>query len=334
MVGHRTRVAQERSDSWHDAEDEMTEHYLRESNTMDRISLALSCIPRGWLVLALLGLWIPFVSGTASSATMAVSIGGILIAFLALEKLVEGLQSVLSAGIAWKQVADLFRAAAKPEETGSPEFALQNQRQERRTVIDAHDLTFRYRSNGEPVLRGCDLQIRDGERLLLEGSSGGGKSTLASLLTGLRDPQSGLLLLNGLDYKTLGKTGWRRRIVSAPQFHENHVLTGTFAFNLLMGCAWPPTQANLAEAETVCRELGLSHLLSRMPGGLLQMVGETGWQLSHGERSRLFLARTLLQKADLVILDESFAALDPENLEQCLRATFKRVNTLLVIAHP
>jgi len=64
------------------------------------------------------------------------------------------------------------------------------------------------------------------------------------------------------------------------------------------------------------------------------MVGETGWQLSHGERSRLFLARALLQRAKMVILDESFGALDPANLARALRCTLDRARTLLVIAHP
>jgi ATP-binding cassette subfamily B protein len=121
-----------------------------------------------------------------------------------------------------------------------------------------------------------------------------------------------LLLLDGLDWQTLGAEGWRRRIVSAPQFHENHILAGTFAFNLLMGKRWPPSPEDLDEAETLCHELGLGELLQRMPAGLMQMVGETGWQLSHGERSRLYIARALLQGSDLIILDESFAALDPE----------------------
>ena len=71
-----------------------------------------------------------------------------------------------------------------------------------------------------------------------------------------------------------------------------------------------------------------------MPGGLNQMVGETGWQLSHGERSRIFLARALLQDAEFTILDESFAALDPESLRLCLDCAFRRARTLLVIAHP
>ena len=78
---------------------------------------------------------------------------------------------------------------------------------------------------------------------------------------------------------------------------------------------------------------GVSDLLARMPGGLFQPIGETGWQLSHGERSRVFVARALLQGADLVVLDESFAELDPESLRACLREVTELAPTLLVIAH-
>ena len=123
-------------------------------------------------------------------------------------------------------------------------------------------------------------------------------------------------------------------MVAAPQFNENHVFVGTFAFNLLMGRRWPPTPADLHEAESICRELCLSNLLDRMPGGLLQMVGETGWQLSHGERSRLYIARALLQGAELIVLDESFAALDPETLRRALECVIARAPTFLIIAHP
>jgi len=120
----------------------------------------------------------------------------------------------------------------------------------------------------------------------------------------------------------------------APQFHDNHVLSGTFAFNLLMGRQWPPSQADLEEAERLCRELELGVLLDRMPAGLMQQVGETGWQLSHGEQSRLFIARALLQDADVIVLDESFAALDPATLRAALETVLRRARTLLVIAHP
>lgn len=77
----------------------------------------------------------------------------------------------------------------------------------------------------------------------------------------------------------------------------------------------------------MCEELGLDDVLKRMPAGMLQMVGETGWQLSHGEKSRLYIARALLQRAALINLDESFASLDPENLQRAMRCVLDRART-------
>ncbi|HEY3594100.1 MAG TPA: ATP-binding cassette domain-containing protein, partial [Polyangiaceae bacterium] len=152
--------------------------------------------------------------------------------------------------------------------------------------------------------------------------------------SGLRRPATGLLLVGGLDWQSLGAEGWRRRVVAAPQFHDNHILTETLSFNLLMGRRWPPEQRDLREAEELCRALGLGPLLERMPAGLLQMVGEGGWQLSHGEKSRVYLARALLQGAELLLLDESFGALDPESMRRCLQCVIDRAPALLVVAHP
>ena len=205
---------------------------------------------------------------------------------------------------------------------------------EAQPVLEAHELVFRYRPLAPPVLRGCSLTLRGGDRVLLEGPSGCGKSTLVSVLAGLRQPESGLALLRGLDLPALGATGWRRHVALAPQFHENHVLTHTLAFNLLMGRRWPPRPGDLAEAADLCRSVGLGPLLDRMPSGLQQVVGETGWRLSHGERSRLFLARALLQRPEVVVLDESFAALDPESLRQAMQTVLDRSRTVLVVAHP
>jgi ATP-binding cassette, subfamily B, bacterial len=201
-------------------------------------------------------------------------------------------------------------------------------------ALEAYQLSYRYPGHVEPALKQCSLVIKKGESLLLEGGSGGGKSTLAAVLAGLRKPQSGLLLASGLDPQTLGDAGWRKRIAAAPQYHENHILAAPLAFNLLLGRNWPPTEDDLKEATQICLELGLGPLLARMPGGMQQMVGETGWQLSQGERSRIYIARTLLQRSSVVLLDESFAALDPENLRRCLECVLKRSETLIVVAHP
>ena len=339
MVGHRTRLAQEPREHWHDGEDQALERYFALSRETDGIALVQTLVPGGWLIVGLLGLTPAFVSGSGSPAALAVSLGGILLASRTLGKLALSLSYFMGAAIAWKQVALFFHAGARPEVSGPPAYALalgprSPEAENGQPVLDACDLIFRYHERGEPVLRGGNLRVCAGDRILLEGPSGGGKSTLASLLTGLRLPQSGQLLLQGLDWQTLGSEGWRRRVAGAPQFHENHVFSDTFAFNLLMGRRWPAQPEDLQQAETLCRALGLGDLLDRMPAGLLQRVGETGWQLSHGERSRLYIARALLQDADLVVFDESFAALDPETLDQVLRCVLDRASTVLVIAHP
>jgi ATP-binding cassette subfamily B protein len=330
MVGQRTRLAQQPREQWHEDEDRQMENYIAVSKTLDRRgSWLIAGAPRGWLLIGIACIAPGFVSGQSASADIAVVIGGTLLGFQAFRRLAGSLSDIAAAWVAWLQVGPLFRAAARPDALGHP-----MEQDDSNSAIEADSLVFRYRERGEPVLRGCSLRIEPGDRILVEGPSGGGKSTFASVLSGLRRPESGLLLCGGLDLATLGLDTWRRLIASAPQFHENHILTETLAFNLLMGRGWPPTPEDMLEAQLLCEQLGLGDLLARMPGGILQMVGEGGWQLSHGERSRVFMARALLQGGNLVILDESFAALDPESLGMSLGCAMERANTLMVIAHP
>ena len=335
MIGHRTRLAQEFPHRRDAAEDRTLRDYLGLSSGLDAaIAPVAAGAAGGWIIVALVVLLPAFVTGSTSPATIAISLGGTLLASRAFTGISGGIASLSQAAVAWQLVADLFRAGGAPLE---PAAALPPDQSDtdgsQRKVIDASEVAFRYRPNGRAILEGLDLTVHQGERILLEGPSGGGKSTLAALLTGLRLPESGLLLLNGLDRPTLG-LGWHQLATEAPQFHENHILAGSLAFNLLMGREWPPSKDDLALAYALCVELGLGQLLSRMPSGLMQHVGETGWQLSHGERSRIFLARALLQNARLTILDESFAALDPATLKVCLQSAATHARTLMVIAHP
>lgn len=349
MVGHRTRLAQENPEKWHEDEDASLDNYLKHSERLDKATIQVnSAAVRGWMIVGMLGIIIPFVTNTATPQELAISLGGVIFATQALTKLTAGSQSVIGLLISWRQVSSIFKAAERPKEIQSLEFFSHRMRfsdypttendlslqQGIYPILVTRDLDFRYNPGSKPVLEDLNIQIDSGERILLEGPSGSGKSTLASLMTGIRHPNSGSLLLDGVDRQILGSTEWRRRVVMAPQFQENYVFSETFAFNLLLGRRWPPEPEDLELAELICAELGLDEVLEKMPSGLQQMLGENGWQLSHGERSRLFIARTLLQQADLTILDETFGALDPENLKKALQSVLQRSSTLLVIAHP
>ncbi|MDY7228158.1 ABC transporter ATP-binding protein [Hyalangium rubrum] len=334
MVGQRTRLAQQPRERWHQGEDERLQDYVQRSKPMDRARLLLVYAPRAWLVLSLVVLGPAIMSG-ASASRIATSVGGTLLGWLTLQQLSVGGLSLGGAAVAWKTIAPLFRASRRaPTRRERGGIVLDRPSAKGEVVVQANELLFHHPAAPSPTLAGCSFRIHTGDRILLEGTSGSGKTTLASLLAGLRQPESGLLLLRGVDRTTLGDKEFRERIVLVPQFHENHIFSASLAFNLLMGRRWPADAPDFAEAEQVCRELGLGELLDRMPSGLLEMVGDAGWQLSHGEKSRVFLARALLQDADVVILDESFAALDPDTLEQAMACVQARARTLMLIAHP
>lgn len=335
LLGHRTRRVQQAPERWHQGEEHELLEYLGLSQAMDRSAIFIqTAIPRLWLILSFAVLGPGFVSGD-SPERLAVGIGGTLLVYQALRKLTPGLTQLTGAAVAWRQTRQLFEAAGRVERPTT--LAAAEDRPPATSpggpLVEGHGLAFRHAGRSTPILDGCSLEIRAGERLLLEGPSGSGKTTLGSLLAGLRQPQSGLLLLQGMDRRTLGPA-WRKAVSAAPQFHENHVFNATLAFNLLMGRRWPPSPADLEQAVEVCRGLGLGPLLARMPQGIHQPVGETGWPLSHGEKSRLYIARTILQGAQLLVLDESFAALDAETLKTTLDEVIRRTPTLLVIAHP
>ncbi len=335
MQGHRTRLAQERAARRDAQEDQASSGYLQASHRLDRALLpVVALVPAAWLVAGLVLLAPALAAGRVAATGLAISLGGILFAHRALHGVAGGLSALSRAAVAWQQVSALFKTGgAHLADTPFFSSALPQAAGSAGPLLQADALAFRHAGQESAVLQGLDLEIRRGDRVLLQGASGSGKSTLASLLTGLRAPTRGSLLLAGLDRDTLGPH-WQRLATEAPQFHDNHILSGTLAFNLLLGREGPHGPADQDEAQVLCEELGLGPLLARMPAGLHQHVGETGWQLSHGEKSRVFLARALLQKAPLTVLDESFAALDPATLRQCLQTAVRRSQALVVVAHP
>jgi ATP-binding cassette subfamily B protein len=330
MAGYRTLVAQQPPELRHAGEEDALAEYEAAGRAMDRAAAALAgFVPRAWLFAGVATLAPALASPGFSPGAIATALGGVLFVHGALRKLTQAFPALATAAVAWRHVAPLFAPArASAPSPAAPRASAPA------ALVAARDLGFRYPGRTEPAVTGCTFEIRRGDRVLLEGASGGGKSTLASLVAGLREPGEGSLALDGVEQARLGLQRWRERVGVVPQFHENHVFSASVLFNLLMGRAWPPHREDVALAETLCRELDLGGVLARMPSGLEQLVGDGGWQLSHGERSRLFIARSLLQRLDLRVLDESFAALDPETLERVLDCVLRHSETLVVIAHP
>jgi ATP-binding cassette, subfamily B, bacterial len=334
MIGHRTRLAQQPPERWHGGEDESIAEYVKKSRTLDWLNtICLGLVPRGWLIVGVAAMAPALVSESQSPGILAAQLGGILLAFTALQRFSSALATLSGAAIAAERAKDMLQAAGRTEPPGDPAIAVAADSSSAVHLLEMRDVNFRYPHRAADAIKSSFVELNTGDRVLLRGHSGSGKSTWVALASGIRLPDSGLLFLGGIDRKTLGGRDWRRRVVAAPQFHENHIFTASLGFNLLIGRRWPAEAADIAEAETICRELGLGQLLDAMPGGIMQMVGETGWQLSNGEKSRVYLARTLLQRAEIIILDETIAALDPESARQAMQCVLRRAKTAVCVAH-
>ena len=189
-------------------------------------------------------------------------------------------------------------------------------------------VTFAY-PTGPPVLRDVTLDIASGTRVAIVGETGSGKSTFAKLLTRLMDPDSGSVLLDGIDVREVAQESLRRSVVLVPQ--EGFLFDDTLAENVRYG------RLHATEAEIVAsaEELGLGDWLAGLPRGLDTRVGQRGESLSAGERQLVALLRAHLADPDLLVLDEATSAVDPA-LEMRIGRALERLmsgRTSVTIAH-
>jgi thiol reductant ABC exporter CydD subunit len=271
----------------------------------------------GTLRIAFLSAFVLELAATISVAVVAVAVGlRVLDGGLGLE---AGLTVLILAPEAYlppRRLAAEFHAAAEGVEAAAEILdgleAPAGERPPRGTAspparpvpIAVEGLTVAYPGRAGPALDRVSLDVRDGEYLAVAGPSGSGKSTLLAVLLGLVPITGGRILVAGTDLTSLDLTAWRRRAAWLPQ--QPRLFHGTVADNVRFG-------APGAGDDEVRRALAAAAagFVDDLPDGIATFVGEGGARLSAGERSRIALARALLRRAPLLLLDEPTAHLDP-----------------------
>ncbi|MEJ3653626.1 ABC transporter ATP-binding protein [Actinomycetes bacterium KLBMP 9759] len=200
---------------------------------------------------------------------------------------------------------------------------------ERVSLASLEDVAVLDQRSNEEVLHGVDLEVGGGKLLALVGSSGAGKSTIAALVPRLYDVDGGAVELAGVDVRDLTFAALRGAVGVVTQ--DGHLFHDTIRANLRYA-APDATEAELLDALHRAR---LGELLASLPDGLDTVVGERGYRLSGGERQRLTIARLLLAKPRVVILDEATAHLDSESEAAVQAALVEALSgrTAIVIAH-
>jgi ABC-type multidrug transport system fused ATPase/permease subunit len=276
--------------------------------------------------LAVLGL------GGARVASGALTVGALVSFVLYLFLLVLPLARLAQS---WTQLQAGLGALARIEEVrllpaeNSADTASTVHPDPRAPALELRDVYFDH-ADGTEVLHGVNIAVPRGTRTALVGPSGAGKSTVLALIERFYDVVAGGVLVDGVDVRSWPRAELRAGLGYVEQ--ETPVLAGTLRENLTLAAPSAPEH----EQRSVLAAVNLTTLVERTPLGLDAQVGEDGVLLSGGERQRLAIARTLLARPRLMLLDEPTASLDARN-ERALRAAVDAAaaegRTLLVVAH-
>jgi ATP-binding cassette, subfamily B, bacterial PglK len=196
--------------------------------------------------------------------------------------------------------------------------------------IQIDDLNFSYSDHDENVLSGINLRVTSGEFLAIVGKSGAGKSTLVDVLLGLVVPQAGSVSISSQEPKRCLLT-WPGAIAYVPQ--ETHILNSSLRSNVCLG--FQENEFTELEILEALQSAQLQDFLEGLSNGLETVVGEYGVALSGGQRQRLGIARALLTKPKLIILDEATSSLDAQTESEINQVLFrlKGSATVVLIAH-
>ena len=246
---------------------------------------------------------------------VAGSIGGMAAQFSALQRGLGAIESVMDIVEQEREVADL--------DNSTPQLSL-------RETITMSNVHFNYPQRPDvPVLQGLDLRIDPGDQVALVGTSGAGKSTVASLLLRFHAPNSGLMTVGHTPASELDLRGYRERVAFVPQ--EVILFGGDLRSNIRYG------RPNATEEEIIdaAKRAFAWNFIQDFPEGLDTLVGERGVQLSGGQRQRIAIARAILKDPDLLILDEATSALDStsEREVQAALEELMKGRSSVVIAH-
>jgi len=258
---------------------------------------------------------------------------GTLVAFLLYAVTIAG--AIMSLAGFWGNLQEaagaaerIFELIERPPELRAPEAPAILSRPVRGEVM-YEGVSFRYGPELPLVLDGIDVEIGQGERVALVGSSGAGKSTMASLIPRFYDVENGEVRLDGVDVRRIGLQELRSYIGIVPQ--EPMLFAGTIRENLAYG---RPGASDL-EIREVARMAHAHEFITGFPDGYEQIVGERGVTLSAGQRQRIAIARVMLRKPAVLILDEASSSLDAESeaLVQDALDYLMAGRTTIVIAH-
>ena len=270
----------------------------------------------------LFGTWL-ITSGTITPGNFVAFLTALLMLYTPLKKMNKTVVSVQKSFMAIDRVFGIFKAVSAVKEKPDAR-ELSGVRDE----IRLNNVSFEY-VRKRPVLKKVNLAVKAGETIALVGNSGGGKTTIASLLPRFYDVKSGSITIDGTDIRDLTLRSLRANM--AVVFQDNFLFAGTIRENIMLG-RLDADEEDLARA---VESAYLTEFIKTLPKGLDTEIGERGVMLSGGQKQRVAIARAFLKDAPIIVLDEATSALDnqSEKIVQQAIDNLMKDKTVIVIAH-
>lgn len=195
--------------------------------------------------------------------------------------------------------------------------------------IEFKNITFGF-AEKQSVLENINLKIKKGQTIGFIGESGSGKSTLVDMIIGLHEPNSGVILIDGIDDFQISQS-WRNNIGYVSQ--TIYLIDDSIVKNIALGI--PENEINFNKVNEVLKQVQLEKFIDNLELGVKTKVGERGVQLSGGQRQRIGIARALYHNPNILILDEATSALDSETEKEVMESikNLKGDKTIIMIAH-
>lgn len=191
--------------------------------------------------------------------------------------------------------------------------------------IEFREVSFRYPGRDVMALERISFTAEPGQRIAILGATGSGKSSLVQLIPGMYEPTEGTILIDGTDLRELDRKRLRRAIGYVPQ--EVMLFSGTIRENI----AWGREDATLDQIETAARQAQIHDTIERQPQGYETRLGQRGVNLSGGQKQRLSIARALIRRPAILILDDSTSALDVRTEAALLKEISRLSCTTLLV---
>lgn len=222
----------------------------------------------------------------------------------------------------------LFELIEAPEQSPEPDESKSKHLSEGSGSIEFENMSFSY-SPDKPLIRGFNLKVRSGQLVAIVGPTGCGKTTLINLLMRFYDPNSGRILIDGIDTIDMRRSELREHFGMVLQ--ETWLKSGTIRENIAMG----RPEASIEEIIAAAKASHAHEFIKRLPNGYDTVIGETGGSLSQGQKQLLCIARVMLCEPSMLILDEATSSIDTRT-ELRVQDAFKRLmrgRTTFIVAH-